>query len=86
MTEYVDEPPRAHARIVYLGPVAPHWDIIGEWGDRNLIEAFRARALARLVLITRDDPQFRRNSERINRDAERERISLERDAAVDPVG
>lgn len=86
MTEYVDEPPRAHARIVYLGSVAPHWDIIGEWGDRNLIEAFRARALARLVLITRDDPQFRRNSERINRDAERERISLEWDAAVDPVG
>jgi hypothetical protein len=86
MTEYADEPPRAHARIVYLGPVAPHWDILGEWGDRNLLEAFRARALARLVLITRDDPQFRRNSERINRDAERERISLEWDAAVDPVG
>ena len=86
MTEYADEPPRAHARIVYLGPVAPHWDILGEWGDRNLLEAFRARALARLVLITRDDPQVRRNSERINRDAERERISLEWDAAVDPVG
>jgi hypothetical protein len=33
--------------------------------------------LARLVLLPRDDPQFRRNRERINRDAERELISLE---------
>jgi hypothetical protein len=30
-----------------------------------------------LVLLTRDDPQFRRNSERIARDAERERITIE---------
>jgi hypothetical protein len=29
------------------------------------------------VLLPRDDPQFRRNRERINRDAERELISLE---------
>ena len=36
-----------------------------------------ARVLARLVLLPRDDPQFRRNRERINRDAERELISLE---------
>ena len=35
------------------------------------------RALARLVLLPRDDPQFRRNKERVNRDAERELISLE---------
>lgn len=86
MSEYVDEAPRAHARIVYLGPVAPHWEVYGEWGDRNLLESFRARALARLVLITRDDPQFRRNRERVNRDAERERITLEWDPAVDLVG
>ena len=37
------------------------------------------RALARLVLLTEADPQFRRNRERINRDAERELISLEWD-------
>ena len=37
----------------------------------------RTRALARLVLLPRDDPQFRRNKERINRDAERELISIE---------
>jgi len=75
----VDAPPRAHARIVYLGPVSPHWEITGDWGDEKLLESFRARALARLVLITESDPQFRRNRERINRDAERELISLEWD-------
>ena len=41
------------------------------------LDEFRARALARLVLLPRDDPQFRRNKERINRDAEREYISIE---------
>ena len=41
-----------------------------------MIDEFRARALARLVLLPRDDPQFRRNRERIGRDAERERSSL----------
>lgn len=69
--------PRAHARVVYLGPVSPHWEVYGDWGDRSVIDGFRARALARLVLLPRDDPQFRRNKERINRDAERELISLE---------
>ena len=73
----INEPPRAHARIVYLGPVAPHWEVYGDYGDRTLVEEFRARALARLVLLTRDDPQFRRNSERIARDAERENITIE---------
>ena len=69
--------PRAHARIVYLGPVSPHWEVYGDWGDRTVLEEFRARVLARLVLLTRDDPQFRRNRERIERDAQRERISVE---------
>jgi hypothetical protein len=71
------EAPRAHARIVYLSSVAPHWEVYGDWGERQTLDEFRARALARLVLLPRDDPQFRRNKERINRDAERELISLE---------
>ena len=71
------QPPQAHARIVYLGPVSPHWEVYGDWGERQVLDEFRARALARLVLLPRDDPQFRRNKERINRDAERELISLE---------
>lgn len=71
--------PIAHARIEYLGPVAPHWEIYGDWGDRQLLDEFRARALARLVLLPPQDPQFRRNRERINRDADREAISVEWD-------
>ncbi len=78
MSDVVEEAaPRAHARIVYLGPVSPHWEVYGDWGERQVLDEFRARALARLVLLPRDDPQFRRNKERINRDAERELISLE---------
>lgn len=80
MSEVVEQvPPRAHARIVYLGSVSPHWEVYGDWGDRTTLEEFRARVLARLVLVTSDDPQFRRNRERIVRDAEREAISLEWD-------
>ena len=75
----VDQPPRAHARIVYLGPVSPHWEVYGDWGDRTVLDEFRARVLARLVLLPRDDPQFRRNRERVARDAERELISIEWD-------
>ena len=81
MSDVAVEPqePRAHARIVYHGPVAPHWEVYGDWGDRQTLDEFRARVLARLVLVPRDDPQFRRNRERIVRDAERELISIEWD-------
>ena len=75
----VHEPPVAHARIVFLGPISPHWEVYGDYGDQALIEEFRARVLARLVLLPRDDPQFRRNMARIVRDAERELISIEWD-------
>jgi hypothetical protein len=82
MTDLASEAPRAHVRIVYLGPVAPHWEVYADFGDRTLLEEFRARVLARLVLLTRDDPQFRRNRERVTRDAERERISVEWDLGI----
>ena len=75
-------PPRAHARIVYLGPVSPHWEVYGDWGERQVLDEFRARVLARLVLLPREDPQFRRNRERIIRDAERELITIEWDLGV----
>ncbi len=78
MSDVVEEvAPRAHARIVFLGSVSPHWEVYGDWGERQVLDEFRARALARLVLLPRDDPQFRRNKERINRDAERELVSIE---------
>ena len=82
MSDYASEAPRAHVRIVYTGPVAPHWEVLGDYGDRNVIDEFRARVFARLVLLTRDDPQFRRNRERIVRDAERENVSIEWDLGL----
>jgi hypothetical protein len=72
-------PPVGHVRVVYLGPVAPHWDVQSDYGDPATIEAFRDRALARLVLLPPHDPQFRRNRERVVRDAERENLELDWD-------
>jgi len=39
--------PRGQVRIVYLGPVAPHWDVQGINGDRKAIDEFRQRVNAR---------------------------------------
>lgn len=77
-TEVV-EPPKGHAKVVYLGPVAPHWEVRSNFGDAALIDDFRTRVAARLLLLPKHDPQFRRNRERIARDAEREGIVLEWD-------
>ncbi|MDY7105726.1 MAG: hypothetical protein S0880_31465 [Actinomycetota bacterium] len=78
MTDVVEhtEPPIASVRMVYLGPVAPHWELRSEWGERSVIDDLRARVMARLLLLPPHDPQFRRNRERVNRDAERENITL----------
>ncbi len=76
------QPPRGHVRVIYLGPVAPHWDVQADFGDRNVIEEFRQRVLARLLLLPPHDPQFRRNRERVVRDAERENLLLEWDLGV----
>lgn len=70
-------PPQGHVRIVYRGPVAPHWDVESVSGDRNVINEFRQRVLARLDYLPPHDPQFRRNRERVARDAERERLTVE---------
>ena len=61
--------------MIFLGPVSPHWEIDSDFGDRKVVEEFKARALARLVLLPRDDPQF-------VRDAERERIVLDWDLGL----
>jgi hypothetical protein len=78
----VHEPPRGHVRLFYRGPVAPHWEVQSDFGDRPMIEEFRARALARLELLPPHDPQFRRNRERVARDAERENLLLEWDLGI----
>ena len=70
------QPPVASVTIVYLGPVAPHWEIRSDFGDRSIVDEFRGRTMARLTLLPPHDPQFRRNRERVQRDAERENILL----------
>lgn len=81
-TDQPVEPPRGHVRVVYLGPVAPHWDLQSDFGDRAQIEGFRDRMQARLQLVPPHDPQFRRNRERVIRDAERENFLLDWDLGV----
>jgi hypothetical protein len=71
--------PVGQVRIVYLGPVEPHWDFQPVWGDEAELEAFADRVAARLLLLPPHDPQFRRNRERVNRDGEREAILVEWD-------
>lgn len=69
-------PPVAGASILYLGPVAPHWEIRADYGEPQIIDDFRTRVNARLMLLPPHDPQFRRNRDRVNRDAEGERIEV----------
>lgn len=78
-----DSPPRADITIAYGGPVAPHWDIRTRSGDQSVSDAFAARVNARLMLLPAHDPQFRRNRERVNKDAEREHIRLTWDLGYD---
>ena len=75
-------PPETGIRVVYLGPVSPHWDIQGLFGEQAVVDEFRRRTMARLQLLPPHDPQFRRNRERVNRDAERENLHLEWDLGV----
>ena len=74
--ELEEIPPQGHVRVVYTGPVAPHWEIHRVFGDQRAIDEFRQRAMARLQLLPVYDPQFRRNRERVARDAEREHFIL----------
>lgn len=76
-------PPQGHVKVVYLGPVAPHWEVHDVMGDRALIDAFRQRVTARLQLLPPHDPQFHRNRARVDRDAERERLVIEWDLGFD---
>ncbi|MEZ5342722.1 MAG: hypothetical protein R2706_15140 [Acidimicrobiales bacterium] len=82
---YEDAEPVAGAILIYLGPVAPHWEIRATWGDVAVVDAFRSRVNARLLLLPKHDPQFRRNRERVNRDGERELIKVEWDLGDDMI-
>lgn len=81
-TEEELPPPEVGVRVTYMGPVAPHWEISGMYGDEAVVAEFRRRTMARLQLLPPHDPQFRRNRERVARDAERENLELEWDLGV----
>ncbi|MFM8687493.1 MAG: hypothetical protein ACKODR_01825, partial [Acidimicrobiaceae bacterium] len=71
MTNYAEattlnEPPRGHARIVYLGPASPQWEVYGDYAYHNRLAEFRARTLARISLLPRNDTHFRSNHERVH--------------------
>jgi hypothetical protein len=86
MTDFEPEedlPPVAHVTLVYNGPVAPHWEMKPRYGDQKMLDDFWTRVHARLLLLPKHDPQFRRNRERVNRDAERERIICDWDLGED---
>jgi|GEM_PF-259014 len=76
-------PPIAHVTITFLGPVAPHWELHKHYGDEKFLDDFWTRVNARLLLLPKHDPQFRRNRERVNRDADRERIVCSWDLGED---
>ncbi len=78
-----DLPPVAHVTLVYNGPVAPHWEMRVRYGDQKMLDDFWTRVHARLLLLPKHDPQFRRNRERVNRDAERELIICDWDLGED---
>ena len=73
------ENPVGHVQVIYLGPIAPHWECRMVFGEPEQIQAFVDRVDARLRLLPPHDPQFRRNRERVNRDAEREQLKIEWD-------
>ncbi len=78
-TTDIDEerpPPEVGVRVIYQGPVAPHWEVEGTYGDATLVAEFRRRTMARLQLLPPHDPQFGRNRARVSRDAERENFEL----------
>ncbi|MGH1490838.1 MAG: hypothetical protein ACRBK7_15850 [Acidimicrobiales bacterium] len=86
MTDFEPEedlPPVAHVTLVYNGPVAPHWEMKPRYGDQKMLDEFWTRVNARLLLLPKHDPQFRRNRERVNRDAERELIICDWDLGDD---
>ena len=62
LEEQEPQPPRGHVRVVYLGPVAPHWDVQSDYGDETVIDQFRDRTLARLDSATSARPPVQAKS------------------------
>ncbi len=69
--------PVGTATITYTGHLVPYWDIELDGRDQRILESFRDRAMARLTMLPPYDPQFRRNGDRVSKEAEREGIVLQ---------
>jgi len=63
ITEVVD--PVGHVQVIYLGPVAPHWECRMVFGDEEQIRR-SSTAWTPGCASCRPRPQFRRNRERVN--------------------
>ena len=50
--------PIGNLTIVYLGPVAPHWEIHTGFGDPQLLEDFKTRALFWIGIVNSPDKEF----------------------------
>ncbi|MBP9116211.1 MAG: hypothetical protein KBF89_07715 [Acidimicrobiia bacterium] len=79
----VPAPTIGHVKIVYYGPVHPHWGVEKVFGDDDIVESFRQRVGARLNFVPPHDPQFRRNRERVVKDGEREGVVIQWDLGFD---
>ena len=51
--EIANEPPKGHIKMVYLGPVAPHWEMRSDFGDKDMIDGFRTVSYTHLTLPTK---------------------------------
>ena len=62
---------------IFLRRSSQKSEIVGDYGDPDLIDEFARRAYMRLLYVPMKDSQFRRNRERVNKDAENEGVSVE---------
>ena len=40
MTDIENEPPKGHVKMVYMGPVAPHWDMRSDLAIKKWLMVF----------------------------------------------
>lgn len=75
--------PQGTVRVTFTGPVIPHWRYEFVEGNREVIQDLVRRANTVIGLLPPGDPQFRRNQNRVQRDADREAVTIEW-VGVDP--
>lgn len=75
--------PQGTVRVTFTGPVIPHWRYEFVEGNRDVIQDLVRRANTVIGLLPPGDPQFRRNQNRVQRDADREAVTIEW-VGVDP--